>query len=245
MLVYSVVFTIWPKVVNDFPWTRDALDRAKTHLDIERALTLDPGHAKAQEVLIAYLRDSSDAEAQDIKRDLDKLVLRRKEGAFGPDDQKQESQVLQRYRSLAERTDALRRLITEPAGVRAQTEVSTAPDSLAKTTLEGAPPIARTVAEKNLRIGAAVPRDKANSRIDVLRGDYDSLASRFRAIQTSLGERTKDLSGSPVKPEIVSAIEMARSDLAAANKALSQGDTEIAGQRLDRVERALKYLESL
>lgn len=90
MLLYTVVFTIWPKVVNNFPWTRDAL---------ERALALDPGRAKAQEVVFAYLGASSDAEAQDIKKGFDKLVLRRKEGTFGPDDQKQESQLLERYRA--------------------------------------------------------------------------------------------------------------------------------------------------
>ncbi len=90
-----------------------------------------------------------------------------------------------------------------------------------------------------------IDRDKTNPRIEALKSDYDFLASRFRAIQTSLSDSAKDLSGLPIKPEIASAVEMTRLDLTAADKALSEGSAETASKRLDRVRSTLRYLESL
>ena len=135
MLANTAAFTIWPQVVNNFPWTTAALSRAKTRLDIQRALTLDPGTAKAQEVLMKYLRDSSDAEAEDIRQELDKLVQRRQTGTFTATDEQQERLILARYRRLAERTDAIRRLITEPIGTPAAPEKAVTPPSPAAVAL--------------------------------------------------------------------------------------------------------------
>jgi len=64
MLAYSAAFTIWPQVLNNFPWTTKALARAKTRLDLQQALNIDPGTTRAQEVLATYLQDSTDAEAE-------------------------------------------------------------------------------------------------------------------------------------------------------------------------------------
>lgn len=143
MIAYSVAFTIWPEVVNNFPWTTAALSRAKTRLDIQKALTLDPGTARAQEVLMTYLRDSSDAEAEDIRKELDQLVQRRKTGTFTPADEQQELLVLGRYRRLAERTDAIRRLITEPVSTPRALENSAttvSPAVVKPTSSAGRPP---------------------------------------------------------------------------------------------------------
>ena len=157
MLAYGVAFTIWPEVVNNFPWTTAALSRAKTRLDIQKAPTLDPGTARAQEVLMTYLRDSSDAEAEDIRKELDQLVQRRKTGAFTPADEQQELLVLARYRRLAERTDAIRRLITEPVSAPhvLENSATTASPAAAKPTGSvGIPPTPTAAARNEQRLSA-------------------------------------------------------------------------------------------
>lgn len=85
----------------------------------------------------------------------------------------------------------------------------------------------------------------ADPRKEQLGEQYDSFNSRFSAIESSLQQRAHDLGNLPMKPEITQSIQTTRSDLAEAQNALLQGDFDRAALRLKRVEKALKYLESL
>jgi hypothetical protein len=86
---------------------------------------------------------------------------------------------------------------------------------------------------------------RADLKKEQLVEQYDSLNSRFAAVEASLQQRTRDLGNLPMKPEITASIQTTRLDLAEAQGALSQGDLDRAALRLKRVEEALKYLESL
>ncbi len=92
-------------------------------------------------------------------------------------------------------------------------------------------------------------RDKKNLHTDLnaerMREEYDSLSSRFTAVEGSLKQRSLDLGNQPMKPEITAALQTARSDLAETKDALAAGDFDRAKRRLQRIEEKLSYLESL
>jgi hypothetical protein len=73
--------------------------------------------------------------------------------------------------------------------------------------------------------------------------EYDSLASQVDAIQATLQQRAAGVG--PLKPEISSAIDTARRDLASIQAAITNGDRNAAAARLKRVRDAVSYLNSL
>jgi hypothetical protein len=111
-----------------------------------------------------------------------------------------------------------------------------------KRTAQGA--AERTVSEnEKLESRPADKREDLKKRS--LAQQSDSFAARFYSVEASLRQRAQDLGGLPIKPEITAAIETTRSDLTEAKEALAHGDLEGASLRMNRVEEALKYLESL
>jgi hypothetical protein len=87
--------------------------------------------------------------------------------------------------------------------------------------------------------------DQNDSRKELLSQQYDSLSARFTAVEASLQQRARDIGSLTIKPEITASMGTTRSDLAAARDALSKSDFDRAALRLQRIERELKYLESL
>ena len=102
----------------------------------------------------------------------------------------------------------------------------------------------RTVSENETSGSGSTNKSKDLKRKSLL-WQYDSSAARFSSVEASLLQRARDLGGLPLKPEITAAIENARSDLVGVKVALDDGDVDEASLRLNRVEEALKYLESL
>jgi hypothetical protein len=92
---------------------------------------------------------------------------------------------------------------------------------------------------------AAEDVQRKAAALSTLSSDYDQLKSRFTAIEQSLAERERNMSGLTLRPEIRSTLETTRADLAAAALALSREDTTVATQRLDRARSGLKFLEAL
>jgi hypothetical protein len=136
-----------------------------------------------------------------------------------------------------------------PAGSAGPAETTSStrrPDSDEGRILDKTPPkpAAHAISEpKKTQLEDAGIRDDAWK--ERLIQQYDSCSGRFAAIDTSLHKRSADLNGLPIKPEIVTALETSRSDLAAVKEELSRGELEHASQRLKRLEESLKYLESL
>jgi hypothetical protein len=75
--------------------------------------------------------------------------------------------------------------------------------------------------------------------------EYDSLNERYSAVNQSLRQRTSDLGGLPVKPEITTALGTAKADLTASELALKGRNWKVATERMERVKKTLNFLESL
>jgi|ERR1017187_1639950 hypothetical protein len=97
----------------------------------------------------------------------------------------------------------------------------------------------------NNKTAVVTEKEHKAPRREVLAQQCDSFVGRFKAVETSLRERSRDFAGFPIKPEIAAAIETTKLDLAAAEEALSHDDIDNASLRLKRVGETLRYLESL
>jgi hypothetical protein len=75
--------------------------------------------------------------------------------------------------------------------------------------------------------------------------DYEALLGRFSAVEASLRQRIIDLAGAPPKPEILAELTTCRQDLAKTKTAIDAADKATTKLRLQRVRKALEYLESL
>jgi hypothetical protein len=100
-------------------------------------------------------------------------------------------------------------------------------------------------ARNSQQLSRVLTKPPSNAHREGLNAEYESLISRFSAIDKSLTQRAHDLGDLPIKPEIASALELCRSDLAAAQAALYTGNSDLALSRMNRVREKLRYLESL
>jgi CHASE3 domain sensor protein len=92
------------------------------------------------------------------------------------------------------------------------------------------------------------PEKSVTSQTDpernALLSEVEGYLHRFQAAESSLNRRMKDLEGLSPKPEIISAIETCRSELAHAKQALDRNDSNSARASVARIKQPLAYLES-
>lgn len=105
-------------------------------------------------------------------------------------------------------------------------------------------PIGSSVAASRQKNSAAHEPDKSQALASA-QMQYDALRSRFTAVEGSLKSRMQDLGSQPVKPEIATALQLTRSDLAEVQAALASRNPDGARARLARIEQNLAYLEKL
>jgi hypothetical protein len=238
VLAHNLVATVWPDFARRSPLIAEGIVRRLVGTDVKISTQLDPCGAALQKLMSEYKFKSEDAEAASFKKELDALNAARQAGSFSPADELREKDLFQKYKQLIQRSAELNRMIQESGCAVEIPSQSTA----------SSPPLT-PVPKRDSEGPTARPMNKVNpaisSREESIRIDYDALMSRFSAVEASLRQRSQDLGGSPIKPEITTAIAECRADLAASLAALSEGQHSLAISRLDRVRRNLKYLESL
>jgi hypothetical protein len=90
-----------------------ALVGLKNERDFRTAIDLDTVTLKAQQRLAKYREQAVDAEVTSIGIELDKLIAKRKNGTFGPEDAKTERQLIARYQDLIQQSEEIKRIITQ------------------------------------------------------------------------------------------------------------------------------------
>ena len=242
LLIYHVGFTFWPSFVTHLPQTAKVLVEQKQNLDITASTMIDPGPLRARQALRTYLQQKFDVEGKAINDGFDQLIQKQTLGTVDPETVKAaEHELIARYQRLVQQSDELKRIDKLP--IQTPAEAVRATDQTASASPGNRPPSSQ-MATSFMKRNVSPPRAKPNPRLDALKAEYDSLENRFRADEQTLRYRASDLGNQPVKPEITSAIETCRSDLAAARVALSVGDIDAAALRTKRVRTALKDLES-
>ncbi|MGO9257695.1 MAG: hypothetical protein ACLQU1_15490 [Bryobacteraceae bacterium] len=140
LILCNVACTIWPGIVREFPKSVAAVWRRLASVDRELERHIDPPIVAAQSVLASYLKESSNAGAEELQKEFGKLVEKQREGKFSEEDRKREAELFDRYERLTERIqriEAIRRSNQTPGSHPPTTPVAPSAPSVASNAPTG------------------------------------------------------------------------------------------------------------
>jgi hypothetical protein len=103
LFTYFLVAVALPIVEAQLPNTVTAVFRREKQSDIDLAGTVDAPMLEAQQALMEYGNRYRDAEVEQLRKGFEELAAKRKNGAFGSEDEAKEQQLLSRYTALSKK----------------------------------------------------------------------------------------------------------------------------------------------
>ena len=157
LFIYSVVAVAFPFVEAQLPDTVSALFRREQQTDLDLGSDIDPPMLEAQRALLIYGNEIKNSEAEQLGAGFKKLAKKRKDGTFGPEDEAQEQELLERYVALSKKLSKLQAI------AKGQAQLDNLPSSQQPNPAGPMPSVTPGVARSNLNSG---PTNRSITTLD-------------------------------------------------------------------------------